>query len=174
MGAELQFSQTRFLSSLSFCRGDHLSVSPTFYEQLLLTEVLWAAFMCLQFGFVIFWRKEMRAKAAHKMLVKVTAGVCFTNKAQCTGTHSIWHKGCVLILPIALDSTCVHTTRSYAQTFTLYTVHKKGTINLRQQNLVIKCWWNLPHFAAAPATPVTKQKEWKLKVIALLSEKKVL
>ncbi len=29
-------------------------------------------FMCLQFGFVIFWRKDFGAKAAHKMLVKLT------------------------------------------------------------------------------------------------------
>jgi hypothetical protein len=28
--------------------------------------------MCLQFGFVIFWRKDFGAKAAHKMLVKLT------------------------------------------------------------------------------------------------------
>jgi hypothetical protein len=31
-----------------------------------------AAFMCLQFGFVIFWQKDFCAKAAHKMLVKFT------------------------------------------------------------------------------------------------------
>jgi hypothetical protein len=31
--------------------------------------------MCLQFGFVIFWQKEFGAKAAHKMLVKLTPGV---------------------------------------------------------------------------------------------------
>ena len=30
--------------------------------------------MCLQFGFVIFWQKEFGAKAAHKMLVKLTLG----------------------------------------------------------------------------------------------------
>jgi hypothetical protein len=30
--------------------------------------------MCLQFGFVIFWRKDFGAKAAHKMLVKLTTG----------------------------------------------------------------------------------------------------
>jgi hypothetical protein len=30
--------------------------------------------MCLQFGFVIFWRKYFGAKAAHKMLVKLTPG----------------------------------------------------------------------------------------------------
>jgi hypothetical protein len=28
--------------------------------------------MCLQFGFVFFWRKDFGAKAAHKMLVKLT------------------------------------------------------------------------------------------------------
>ncbi len=35
--------------------------------------------MCLQFGFVIFWRKDFSAKAAHKMLVKLTPGVNFSN-----------------------------------------------------------------------------------------------
>ncbi len=33
--------------------------------------------MCLQFGFVIFWRKDFGAKAAHKMLVKLTPGVIY-------------------------------------------------------------------------------------------------
>jgi hypothetical protein len=31
-----------------------------------------AAFMCLQFGFVIFWQKDFCAKEANKMLVKLT------------------------------------------------------------------------------------------------------
>jgi hypothetical protein len=31
--------------------------------------------MCLQFGFVFFWRKDFGTKAAHKMLVKLTPGV---------------------------------------------------------------------------------------------------
>ncbi len=35
-------------------------------------QVFCAAFMCLQFGFEIFWRKDFGAKAAHKMLVKLT------------------------------------------------------------------------------------------------------
>jgi len=30
--------------------------------------------MCLQFWFVIFWPKDFGAKAAHKMLVKLTPG----------------------------------------------------------------------------------------------------
>jgi hypothetical protein len=30
--------------------------------------------MCLKFEFVIFWQKDFGAKAAHKMLVKLTPG----------------------------------------------------------------------------------------------------
>ncbi len=30
--------------------------------------------MCSQFGFVSFWQKDFGAKAAHKMLVKLTPG----------------------------------------------------------------------------------------------------
>jgi hypothetical protein len=32
-------------------------------------------FLCLQFAFVIFWRKDFDAKAAHKMLVKLPPGI---------------------------------------------------------------------------------------------------
>jgi len=39
-----------------------------------LYESFFHSFMCLQFGFVIFWQKEFGAKAAHKMLVKLTPG----------------------------------------------------------------------------------------------------
>ncbi len=49
-----------------------MSISQIFYKQLFHTKVLCAAFMCLQFGFVIFWQKDFGAKAAHKMLVKLT------------------------------------------------------------------------------------------------------
>jgi hypothetical protein len=37
-------------------------------------KVFCAAFMCLQFGFVLFWQKDFGAKAAHKLLVKLTPG----------------------------------------------------------------------------------------------------
>jgi len=40
--------------------------------QLFHTKALCAPFMCLQFGFVIFWQKDFGAKVAHKMLVKLT------------------------------------------------------------------------------------------------------
>jgi hypothetical protein len=43
-----------------------VSISPIFYEQLFHMKVLCAAFMCLQFGFVIFWQKGFGAKAANK------------------------------------------------------------------------------------------------------------
>jgi hypothetical protein len=49
-----------------------VSISPIFYEQLFCSKVFCAAFMCLQFGFVIFWQMDFGAKAAHKMLVKLT------------------------------------------------------------------------------------------------------
>ncbi len=49
-----------------------MSISPIFYEQLFRTKVFRAALMYLQFGFVIFWQKDFGAKAAHKMLVKLT------------------------------------------------------------------------------------------------------
>ena len=54
-------------------------------------KVFCEAFMCLQFGFVIFWQKEIGAKAAHKMLVKLTTWIYFNNpvaqsaKAQANG-----------------------------------------------------------------------------------------
>jgi hypothetical protein len=56
-----------------------VSISPIFYEQLFHTKVFCAAFMWLQFGFVIFWQKDFGTKATHKMLVKLTSG----------GQHSI-------------------------------------------------------------------------------------
>jgi hypothetical protein len=45
-----------------------------FFKQLFNNKVLCASFLCLQFGFVIFWRKDFGAKAAHKSLVKLTPG----------------------------------------------------------------------------------------------------
>jgi hypothetical protein len=51
-----------------------VSISPIFYEQLFHMKVFCTAFMCLQFGFVIFWQKDFGPKAGHKMLVKLTPG----------------------------------------------------------------------------------------------------
>jgi hypothetical protein len=51
-----------------------VSISPIFYEQLFCTKPFCAAFMSLQYRFVIFWQKDFGAKAAHKMLVKLTPG----------------------------------------------------------------------------------------------------
>jgi len=42
-------------------------------------KVFCEAFIYLQFGFVILWQKNISAKAACKMLVKLTAGVNSTN-----------------------------------------------------------------------------------------------
>jgi len=48
------------------------SISSTFYLQLFRTKVFCTAFLWLQFGFLIFWHKNIGAKAAGKMLVKLT------------------------------------------------------------------------------------------------------
>jgi hypothetical protein len=69
-----------------------LSISPIFYEQLFHTEVFCKAFMCLQFGFVFSWQNDFFAKAAHKMLVKLTPGIledaghtdCLSTGTVCT------------------------------------------------------------------------------------------
>ena len=51
-----------------------VSISSTFYEQLFHTKVFFEAFLSLQLRFVFFWRTENGAKAALKMLVKLTRG----------------------------------------------------------------------------------------------------
>ncbi len=45
-------------------------ISPIFNDKLFNVKVLCAAFMCLQFGFVIFRQKDYGTKAAHKMVAK--------------------------------------------------------------------------------------------------------
>jgi hypothetical protein len=49
--------------------------------------------MCLQFGFVIFWQKDFGAKAAHKILAKLTPGINhFSNQFSFqTVAHEIGH-----------------------------------------------------------------------------------
>ena len=49
-----------------------MTISPTFYKQLFYTKVLRAAFCTDGLGLYFFWQKEIGAKAARKMLVKLT------------------------------------------------------------------------------------------------------
>jgi hypothetical protein len=51
-----------------------------FYEQLFNTKVFFAVFLYLQFGFVIFCQKNISAKAARKLLVKLTTGIKLCEK----------------------------------------------------------------------------------------------
>ncbi len=51
-----------------------VSISQTFEEQLFCAKVFLAAFFYLEFGFVIFCRKNIGTKAACKLLVKLTTG----------------------------------------------------------------------------------------------------
>jgi len=48
-----------------------VSISSTFYSCLFCTQVLCEAFLYLKLGFVIFWRKNIITKTAHKMLMKL-------------------------------------------------------------------------------------------------------
>ncbi len=42
--------------------GDKVSISPIFYEQLFHMKVFYAAFICLQFGFVFFGERILAQK----------------------------------------------------------------------------------------------------------------
>ena len=88
--------------------GNQGSISPTFYTQLFCTIVVWAAFMFLQFGFVIFWQKEISSKAASTILVKLTTGVTITSTlAQSTKElpNDVWLKRCHSLTPTKLCPT---------------------------------------------------------------------
>jgi len=60
-----------------FFEWPQVSISPTFYDCLFRTKVLCTAFLYLQFGFVIFWCKNIGAKAARKTLLKLIIWVNF-------------------------------------------------------------------------------------------------
>ncbi len=53
---------------------DWVSISPIFYEQLFHTKVFLRSFYVLTIWVLIFWQKDLGAKADHKMLVKLTPG----------------------------------------------------------------------------------------------------
>jgi len=59
--------------------GKQVSISQTFYWHLFHTKVFCSACLSLQHGFVTFWQKDIGAKAVHKILMKLTTGVNFTN-----------------------------------------------------------------------------------------------
>ena len=68
---------------------DLVSISPTFYKQLFCTKDFRTAFLYLHCRFKLFQRKEIGAKAACKMLAKLTpAGVNFTNILRAAFTRS--------------------------------------------------------------------------------------
>jgi hypothetical protein len=45
------------------------------HKPLFRMKIFCTAFMCLQFGFVIFWQKDFGAKVGHKMSVKLQPGM---------------------------------------------------------------------------------------------------
>jgi len=65
----------QFLNETSEKSPNHqVPISPTFYEQLFCTKVFRAAFLSLQFELAISYQKEICAKTACKMLVKLPTG----------------------------------------------------------------------------------------------------
>jgi hypothetical protein len=54
------------------CCCAQVSISPTFYEQLLRTSVALVAFLCLHFRFVLHCHKPTGAKAARRTLMKLS------------------------------------------------------------------------------------------------------
>jgi len=70
---------TKKLLVKCYCNWLQVSISPTFYEQFFVTKVFYAAFLYSQFGFAIFCWKKFGVEAVCKMLLKLTAGVNFTN-----------------------------------------------------------------------------------------------
>ena len=52
-------------------------------------KVFCTTFMCLQFGFVVFWQKEMSAKAARKILVKLNVGDAFYLESESEEVHHV-------------------------------------------------------------------------------------
>jgi hypothetical protein len=53
-------------------KGPWCQFHPCFMSSFFIQKFFCAPFICLQFGFVIFWQNDFGAKAAHKMLVKLT------------------------------------------------------------------------------------------------------
>ncbi len=62
---------------------EKVPILTTFYEQISFsTSVFALLFFYKQFGIVIFWQKDISAKAAYKKWVKLNKGVKFTNILQ--------------------------------------------------------------------------------------------
>ncbi len=77
-------------------------ISPTFYVQLFRTKVLNETLLFLDFRFVLFWRKNIGAKAARIILVKLTPDfqdkkvvIIFALRSVTTTTVKDNYKKCV-------------------------------------------------------------------------------
>jgi len=97
---------------------EQMPISPTFYKQLF-NESVFEAFLYLKFGFKKFWRNNIGAKDARKMLVKLTTGVNFINILRS------------LFLPI-----------SFCQKISLSELKKSCVKHFRTKNTCVKHWWN--------------------------------
>ena len=69
--ASNQFHAQDEIGQYNYGYSNQVSISLTFYEQLFCMKVFSAAFLCLQYGFVIYGQMEIDKKAACKMLLSI-------------------------------------------------------------------------------------------------------
>jgi hypothetical protein len=96
------------------------SIAPTFYEPFIWSKVLRKTFLYLHFRFELFSAEEYWRKYTHKMLVKLTIGVHFTNILQA----AFWTKA--------------------KRTVYLYFKISFKSFGAKKlsEKLLLKCWWN--------------------------------
>jgi len=80
------WQKARLICHICFGRKNTLRlkvlISPTFGEQFFAQNYITVAFLYLQFGFVIFWQKNIGAKASRKMFMKLTSGLLFNKNVM--------------------------------------------------------------------------------------------
>ncbi len=127
-------------------------ISSTFCLCLFCAKVLWAAFLFSQFGFAIFWRMNIGAKAAHKMLMKLTAGkeqglTIFHWKATLGDTdpliltvpgYIIWCRQTVSV--VTPFSTCLYDENHFLRIYTYKLVFKK-LVSSPWNKFVLLLWY---------------------------------
>jgi len=109
-----------------------MSVSPTFNVQLFCMKVFCTAFLHLQFGFVIFWKKHVLAQ---NLLVK-----CWWNWIKVSISPKFYKQ---LFSPVGVNFINIFTYERHFSSF--YYVHvtiKTCRNDICTKNSYVKRWWN--------------------------------
>ncbi len=107
-----------------------------------------AAFLCLHYRFILYWHKPTGAKAAHRMLMKFSPGLNYTNfwcKAQMCQCTEMRSKDAILnhqqnFTQLYQCKELERTTNFYNVRSMLYAI--KISTNLLVQRLPAECCWN--------------------------------